>query len=189
MPALPPTPDVFHAAAARVFDLLVWGLTPYLPTHERVQAMARTHRDAIIGDLGDVLEELFVRVLTEGLGDVVGTPAVDRVTGKPVAVWDAIRDLRTRLERVERIGDEHAERLDVVVEDQRAARDPKYAPARLEDFTAGTEGAHALIFDVLAERYVADLAASDAAARAVVAALEEVGADLAGVVYPTRKDV
>lgn len=188
MPALPPTPDVFHAAAKRIVSDVLF----------KVPALGRSGLpgNELVDTLGDVLEELFVRVLTDGLADVVGVPEVDRVTGRPLAVWDVIADLRVRLERVEKIGNEHADRLDAVVEDQRYALDRlgKLGPdagdplacsvTDLEDFVAGSAGAHALIFDALADTYT--LSHANVTAAGIVGALEDAGADLAGVVY--RKD-
>lgn len=51
-------------------------------------------------ELSGELEEL-----DAGLDDLFGRVPLDRVTGRPLAVWDRLRDLGTRLERLERAHD------------------------------------------------------------------------------------
>lgn len=41
-------------------------------------------------------------VLADALEGAIGDPTTDRVTGDPLAVWPVVRDVQTRLERLER---------------------------------------------------------------------------------------
>lgn len=109
MPALPPnTPDVWRASASRLLDALEDSVT------------GKDRRAAIIGDLADVLEELFVRALVDGLAEVIGEPPIDPVTRKPLAVWPVVRDLRTRVERAEDRADNAHGRIDHATDGLRA---------------------------------------------------------------------
>lgn len=105
MPALDPhAPDVFHDAAGRIAALAFSG--PDEPADVR----------AIADELGDVLEELSVRVISIALDGAVGDAPVDRVTLRPVKVWPVIADARTRLERLERHDEASATEIDALGE-------------------------------------------------------------------------
>lgn len=73
----------------------------------------RDHLANLAGSILDAAGEVDSPLRRENLADalevLLGEPEVDKVIGIPLALWDVLRDLRTRLERVERASDEIAD--------------------------------------------------------------------------------